>query len=101
MKIVSKQIRASAKGEACSLRIPGVCNFDPTTTVLAHLPVGMGGMGTKSPDLFACYACSSCHDAIDRRGGERPDGWQVMRALAETQIKLIEKGLIVVKGVIG
>jgi hypothetical protein len=29
--------------------------------------MGISGMGTKSPDLIAAWACSACHDAIDRR----------------------------------
>ena len=39
MKVVSKKIRNSARGQDCALRIPGVCNFNPETTVLAHVGV--------------------------------------------------------------
>lgn len=50
------------------VRLEGVCNFDPTTTVLAHYrKSGISGMSLKSPDLLAAYACSNCHDAVDRR----------------------------------
>jgi len=31
------KIRASAKGEDCQVRVEGVCNFNPETTILAHL----------------------------------------------------------------
>lgn len=47
------------------VRIPGVCNFNPETTVLAHL--GGAGMGIKKDDLQAAFCCSSCHDEVDRR----------------------------------
>jgi len=47
------------------VRLPGICNFNPETTVLAHL--NGGGMGTKKNDLFGAFCCSSCHDECDRR----------------------------------
>ena len=58
-------LRKSARGRECQVRIPGVCNGDPETTVLAHLPGG--GMGKKRNDLFAAFACSDCHDYVDCR----------------------------------
>jgi hypothetical protein len=45
------------------------------------------------------YACSGCHDALDSRTGIEAEGWEVVRALAETQMRLLEKGIISVKGV--
>jgi hypothetical protein len=62
------KLRKSAQGEECLIRLPGICNGNPETTVLAHLPDGTGGkMGGKSHDLCSVYACSACHDAIDGR----------------------------------
>lgn len=58
-------LRKSARGEDCDVRLPGICNHDPETSVWAHLPGG--GMGMKRPDLIGCVACSACHDEIDRR----------------------------------
>ena len=58
-------LRKSARGQECQIRIPGVCNFNPETTVLCHWPDG--GMATKSPDVIGAYGCSACHDAVDRR----------------------------------
>jgi hypothetical protein len=59
------KLRKSAKGRECQIRIPGVCNFNPETTVLCHL--NGGGMGMKHPDLFGAFGCSACHDEIDGR----------------------------------
>jgi len=59
------RLRKSAKGQPCMVRIPGVCNRNPDTTVLAHL--NGGGMGMKRPDIFGAFSCSSCHDEVDRR----------------------------------
>jgi hypothetical protein len=49
----------------CQVRLDGICNFDPDTTVFAH--VGGAGMGTKQPDIEGTYACNCCHDVIDGR----------------------------------
>ncbi|HFR8650170.1 TPA: nuclease domain-containing protein [Escherichia coli] len=38
-------LRKAARGRECQVRIPGVCNGNPDTSVLAHirLPVVRGG----------------------------------------------------------
>ena len=59
------KICESAKGQECQVRIPGVCNFNPETTILAHL--NGGGMGRKNPDYQGAYCCSACHDVLDGR----------------------------------
>lgn len=57
-----------ARDRDCQVRIPGICNHDPATTVLAHYRLaGLCGMGIKPHDLLGAWACSSCHDEIDRR----------------------------------
>ena len=59
------KISLSARGEDCTLRIPGVCNWDTESTILAHLRRGWNcGTGMKPHDDDAVYACSACHDAI-------------------------------------
>ena len=63
--LVSKKLRDSARDRDCQVRIPGVCNHDPRTVVLAHL--NGGGMGMKQDDLFGAFCCSACHDEVDRR----------------------------------
>lgn len=98
MRIISKELRDSARGQECTLRITAICNYNSETTVLAHLPCGHKGAGMKSPDNMAAFCCSSCHSFID--GAYR---WDVpasdyLRALAETQMVWIELGLITIKG---
>ena len=99
MRIVSQKLRDSAQGKDCTLRLPGVCNFNPETTVLAHLPCGMKGTGMKGPDVLAVFACSSCHDVLDSRAKGEIDWRDVLRALAETQLDWVGSGLIKVAGV--
>ena len=61
-------LRKEAKGRGCMVRLPNICNFNSETVVLAHVRIaGVSGMGLKAPDLLGAWACSACHDAIDRR----------------------------------
>lgn len=63
-----KTLRTLARGKPCMVRLTGICNFDPETTVLAHIRRGgVAGMGQKPSDFCAVFACSACHDAIDGR----------------------------------
>lgn len=100
-KIKSQKLRDSAHDEPCTLNIAGVCNYDETTTVLAHLPDESNGMGTKSTDLSSCYACSSCHDVIDRRTFSELSAYDMefymRRAQVRTLNRFVELGLIVIK----
>jgi len=96
------KIRQSARMEECTLRFPGVCNFNPETTVLCHSPLYEDGksMGKKAPDDKAAYGCSSCHDVLDGRA-KRPEGmtYELMislfkDAMAQTNRILKRKGLL-------
>jgi hypothetical protein len=61
-------LRKAAQGRPCMVRLPDICNHNPETTVLAHIRMaGISGMGIKADDLLGAWACSACHDAIDRR----------------------------------
>lgn len=65
---MAANLRKLARGRDCQVRIPGVCNRDPSTTVLAHIRLpGVSGVGMKVPDLLGAWACSACHDVIDGR----------------------------------
>lgn len=62
------KLTKAARGRECQVRIPGVCNGNPETTVLAHYRMaGTCGVGCKPNDLQGAWACSACHDAIDSR----------------------------------
>jgi len=91
--IKSKKIRDSARGEDCTLRVSPYCQ-DGETVVFCHLNTNFRGMGLKSPDLFGVYACAQCHSLLDKSQVEYKDQ---LRGLTETQMKLYDKGLLVVK----
>jgi Protein of unknown function (DUF1364) len=61
-------LRDFAKHKPCMARLLGICNWRWETTVLAHIRrAKVAGTGIKPPDLCAIFACSACHDEIDRR----------------------------------
>lgn len=61
-------LRKSARGRECTVRIPGYCNGNPDTCVLAHYRLaGTCGIGCKPDDTQEAIACSNCHDLIDGR----------------------------------
>lgn len=89
--------RQSARGQDCALRLD-CCNHDPETTVLAHLRMfGWAGTAQKPPDFLGVYACSCCHDALDRRSAEDWGFDDVLRALGETLISMQKQGVLSVK----
>lgn len=96
--MANSKIRQSARDEDCSLRL-GMCSGNETV-ILAHIGRNRG-MGIKCGDNMAVYACSNCHDLIDGRV-DNPHldldlEYEKLRALEETQGKLISKGLMVIK----
>ena len=92
-------LRKEAKGRGCMVRIPEVCNHNSETVVLAHVRLtGVSGMGMKSPDILGAWACSSCHDAIDRRAHTDLDRDYVrllhLEGMARTIAQLQKEGLL-------
>ena len=92
----SKVIRRFAKGQECTLRIPGICNRNPETTVHCHIRLpGFAGIGSKPDDWLGYHGCSNCH-AFEEAGNA---GWDdVLLALANTQRRLFDAGLLSWKG---
>jgi hypothetical protein len=82
------------------VRLPGICNFNSETTVLAHIRLsGVSGMGMKSPDLIGAWACSACHDEIDgrtNRSGLTRDELRLAHydGMVRTIVQLEKEGLI-------
>lgn len=92
-------LREYARDKPCQIRVVGVCNGDPQTTVLAHLRMaGISGMGTKAADILGAHACSACHDYVDGRTHVRSDPQTrrllLLEGIARTQAALIKDGLL-------
>ncbi|MGF1727050.1 DUF1364 domain-containing protein [Photobacterium nomapromontoriensis] len=94
----SDKLRKAAKGQQCAVQIIGVCNFNPETVVLAHLPINTHGMAYKSDDIWAVDCCSSCHDVLDGRvrfewlPGEKEQ--YMLNALHVTLMRRVRDGVI-------
>lgn len=98
------KITESARGEMCQIRIPGVCNGNPETTVWAHANGSAAGkgIGMKSPDILGAYACSFCHDEYDRRNNRSRLGGHTRQAIelmfwqghARSVRILLDKGIL-------
>lgn len=94
-------IRESARGELCLMRLPGVCTFGPDTVIWSHCRFGAGGKGKslKAVDLAGAYTCTAC-DAVYDGQLQRPAGMtraEVDEAWAHAHyrslVRLIERGL--------
>ncbi len=99
-KVRSDMIMSSALGQPCSLRLPGICNHNPETTVMGHLP-GIGkSLSSKVSDLHGAFVCSACHDAIDRHTYEKRGLTAtivldaMLRGHCETQARWVDMGLL-------
>jgi hypothetical protein len=62
-RVKCKKLTEFARGRDCQARIPGICNFDNSTSVFAHL--GGAGWALKNHDFQGTIACSRCHDWLD------------------------------------
>ncbi len=88
----------SARGQACTVQIPGVCRPAPDneTTVLAHL--NGGGTGFKHSNIHGAYACHLCHSWVDfgyakTHTVEQRDLLH-LEAVIRTQIIMIDEGVL-------
>lgn len=93
------KIRQSARGQECTLRLFPHCNQRAETVVLCHAPSESSGWAMKSPDHWAAYGCSDCHDIMDGRRHEEDvseldklKAW--LRGVYLTQQALINEGLM-------
>lgn len=105
-KIRSRKTLDAARDQRCTMKIPGVCNGDISTTVAAHSMEPMHGKsaGQKAHDLFVVDACSACHDVYDKRDHRWKEIGMIAltdifhRALAKTLRRRVEQGIISIKG---
>lgn len=101
--IRSAAIRAAAFEEDCTLRVPGVCRNDTRTTVACHSNFGEDGHGKsiKADDIFVAFGCFHCHQWLDEGKASRDEKRDVFhRGMKKTWKRLIEKGVISIRGVI-
>lgn len=99
--------RRAAKGQPCTLRLPG-CYPGPENeqVQLCHLRMfDGGGTGMKPHDSEAVFACTHCHDLIDGRTRLIPElraginfFEYIARALVRTLRAQRAAGVLIFKG---
>jgi hypothetical protein len=98
--------RANARGQACTLRLPG-CYPGPENeqVQLCHLRMnGAAGGGQKPHDSEAVFACTHCHDLLDGRKHLIPElrsqfhSGVILRALQLTLRAQREAGVLIYRG---
>jgi hypothetical protein len=94
-------LRQFARNQPCMVRLEGVCNHVPATTVLGHVRmIGISGMGHKAADMLGAWVCSACHQACDtlQWDGQRFERDYVelafLRGVMRTQAELIRREVI-------
>lgn len=97
--IRSRKLLDSAKGQPCTLCVPGVCNRDPATTVSCHVHDESFGMGVKADDQSTFHGCYACHVFWDTGAwiGVIPEAEMlrmIVRALLRTLRNRIERGFV-------
>jgi hypothetical protein len=106
----NKKLTNAAKGQECTLNIPGACVGGTETTVACHSPLWEDRNGTKAPDYAISFGCVACHSVIDRREKYYThDGDNILvpmwitddeqrfffhRGMVRTLANLIERGII-------
>lgn len=99
---IEVDIRQSARGEDCTVRIPGVCRGHPDYTIWSHAPLGAAGKGRsiKALDLCGAYCCTACDAVIDGQA-PLPAGYTRDQALQDwfyghmrSLVRLRQKGLV-------
>lgn len=88
------KLRDAARGRDCQIRLAGICNYNPATTVLSHYRLaGISGMSMKSPDLLGAWACSACHAHVDTHKDDAT-ARAFLEGVLRTQARLIKEGMV-------
>ena len=97
----NKKTTDAAKGQQCTLDIPGVCQGGTDTTVPCHSPLCEDRNGTKAPDFCMADGCAACHDYLDRRtklNGEHisheDQRFYIHRGIMRTLANRFERGIL-------
>ena len=69
VKRVSPALREFASQKQCLLQVPGICNFDWTTTIACHGNSQRFGKATgrKADDCYMVWGCFCCHIWLDSK----------------------------------
>jgi hypothetical protein len=97
-----QDIRDSARGEECTVRIAGVCRGGTEHTIWSHAPLGAAGKGRslKALDVAGAFACDQCDAVVDGQI-KRPAGMTREQVLLDwffghmrSLVRLAQKGML-------
>lgn len=87
-------LRNLVKGWDCMVRLAGICNFNPETTVGAHFRlIGVSGLAMKSPDILIAAACSDCHAYCDTHHDDATQ-LALAKGVMRTLVRLAKEGMV-------
>lgn len=96
-----RKLTNAARGQECTLQIPGVCRGGTETTVACHSPLLEDRQGSKAPDFAIAFGCLACHAVLDRRAKFEHDylvtdeqRFYFHRGMTRTLANLFERGII-------
>ena len=96
------KLREAARDESCVR-----CGAKDGTVVLAHYfgprrAAYGGGMSIKGHDAIGAHLCGACHREMDTSSRQKDTRWlhseEFLHLCAMTLIRLMNRGVIVVKG---
>ena len=86
------KLTKAARGRECQVRIPGVCNGNPETTVLTHYRLaGTCGVGKKPHDLQGAWCCDVSDSAYERENDILEKALEKRRAMQEKYYEDVDK----------
>lgn len=98
----SQKIRDGARGRDCTMEViteagERICNYNPETTIGAHLNPPQGSaMGGKTDDFNIAWICSSCHEWYDQNKGSELDRlFHRAKALHNTHTIVFGEGILI------
>lgn len=100
--IRSRAILNAARGEDCTLRVPGVCLNESDTVVACHSNSHEDGhgKGIKSADIYVAFGCARCHAWLDNGHATRDEKRDIFhRGMKATWLRLVELDVVKIKGV--
>ena len=92
-RIRSKKLTNASRGKDCTMQVASVCNYNPETTISAHVNVDGGKVGGKTDDISVVDCCSDCHHWLDNHIGTELDQlFYTRRALIRTIVRRFNEG---------
>ncbi len=89
-----RKITSRARGKECQIRLPGICDGNPETTVPCHYRMpGLSGAGYIPDAIFVAWGCHACHAYVDTNNDDATQ-LAFAQGVFRTQAQLLQQGVI-------